>query len=246
MGRKAKPAEVRARFFTARATGATLKGAAVAGVSKTTGHSWLVCSSAGCGRGSGARVRRRGCRWTSWTPSCVAWPSAGRARRSRPIWAGRCRRSRGRWPATAGQGVPGGARGPARGRPGGSSTGGGKLAGHQVLRAHVEEKLKRYWSPQQIGCRLEVEFADDPAMRVSHETIHTALFVQTTAVLRTELTGQLRTQRGPAPSGSPNERRPGRRTDPGHDADRRPPRAHVGPPRAWHWEGEPLGRPVGA
>jgi hypothetical protein len=43
MGRKPKSAEVRARFFTARASGATLKQAvAAAGVSKTTGHYWLT------------------------------------------------------------------------------------------------------------------------------------------------------------------------------------------------------------
>jgi hypothetical protein len=54
MGRKPKPAEVRARFFTARASGATLKEAtAAAGVSKTTGHYWLVQSG-----GVRPRVRR--------------------------------------------------------------------------------------------------------------------------------------------------------------------------------------------
>lgn len=52
MGRKPKPAEVRARFFTARASGATLKQvAAAAGVSRTTGHYWLVQSG-------GVRPRR--------------------------------------------------------------------------------------------------------------------------------------------------------------------------------------------
>jgi hypothetical protein len=45
MGRKPKPAEVRAVFFTARASGATLReAAAAAGVCRTTGHYWLAQS----------------------------------------------------------------------------------------------------------------------------------------------------------------------------------------------------------
>ena len=44
-GQEAEVGEVRARFFTARASGATLKQAvAAAGVSKTTGHYWLTQS----------------------------------------------------------------------------------------------------------------------------------------------------------------------------------------------------------
>jgi IS30 family transposase len=45
MGRKPKPAEVRAKFYTARASGATLKeAAAAAGVSRSAGHYWLAQS----------------------------------------------------------------------------------------------------------------------------------------------------------------------------------------------------------
>ena len=45
MGRKPKSAEVRARFFAARASGATLKQAATAaGISRTAGHYWLAQS----------------------------------------------------------------------------------------------------------------------------------------------------------------------------------------------------------
>ena len=54
MGRKPKWAEVRAKFFTVRASGATLRQAvAAAGVSKTTGHYWLTQSG-----GVRPRVRR--------------------------------------------------------------------------------------------------------------------------------------------------------------------------------------------
>jgi hypothetical protein len=71
----------------------------------------------------------------------------------------------------------------------------GKLAEDPTLRRYVEDKLRLRWSPQQISRRLITEFPHDASMRVSHETIYTSLFVQTTAVLRTELTAHLRTRR---------------------------------------------------
>jgi IS30 family transposase len=71
----------------------------------------------------------------------------------------------------------------------------GKLADDPVLRGYVEDKLALSWSPRQISRRLEADFPLDPSMRVSHETIYTSLFVQTKAVLATELTGRLRTRR---------------------------------------------------
>ncbi len=45
-----------------------------------------------------------------------------------------------------------------------------KLAAEEGLRAHVTERLKAGWSPQQIAGRLKRQ-ADDPAS-VCHETIH--------------------------------------------------------------------------
>jgi IS30 family transposase len=71
----------------------------------------------------------------------------------------------------------------------------GKLADEPGLRLYVEDKLKLRWSPEQISRRLATEFPDDPAMRISHETIYTSLFVQSKAVLRGELTAQLRSGR---------------------------------------------------
>jgi IS30 family transposase len=52
-----------------------------------------------------------------------------------------------------------------------------KLALDSRLREVVEEKLERKWSPQQISQWLRVTYEDDPAMRVSHETIYLSLFV---------------------------------------------------------------------
>jgi IS30 family transposase len=70
-----------------------------------------------------------------------------------------------------------------------------KLAVDARLRAHVEQRLAKRWSPQQIAARLVCEFPDDPRMRVSHETIYTSLFVQARGALRAELTACLRTGR---------------------------------------------------
>ena len=63
------------------------------------------------------------------------------------------------------------------------------------LRRVVEAKLELCWSPEQISGWLVLEFPDDPEMRVSHETIHQSLFVQSRGALRKELTRYLRAQR---------------------------------------------------
>lgn len=67
-----------------------------------------------------------------------------------------------------------------------------KLTSCPRLRAAVEGKLERRWSPQQISGWLVAEFPDDPEMRVSHETIYVSLFVQSRGALRKELTRYLR------------------------------------------------------
>ena len=51
------------------------------------------------------------------------------------------------------------------------------------------------WSPEQISHRLEVDFAEDESMRISHEAIYQALYVQGRGALRRELTASLRTSR---------------------------------------------------
>jgi IS30 family transposase len=69
-----------------------------------------------------------------------------------------------------------------------------KLA-HAPLVATVTEWLQGWWSPEQIANRLRVEFAHDPMMRVSHETIYQSLFVEGRGELRRELHRCLRTGR---------------------------------------------------
>jgi transposase, IS30 family len=63
------------------------------------------------------------------------------------------------------------------------------------LAAQVTAWLKEWWSPQEIAGRLRIEFAEDPMMQVSHETIYQALFVQGRGELRRELARCLRTGR---------------------------------------------------
>ena len=53
----------------------------------------------------------------------------------------------------------------------------------------------RAWSPAQIAHRLPLDYPDDPTMRLSHEAIYQALYVQGRGALRQELTACLRTGR---------------------------------------------------
>lgn len=69
-----------------------------------------------------------------------------------------------------------------------------KLACPQ-LAAQVCAWLQEWWSPVQVSRRLRIEFPGDPMMRVSHETIYQALYVQGRGELRRELARCLRTGR---------------------------------------------------
>ena len=51
------------------------------------------------------------------------------------------------------------------------------------------------WSPEQIARRLPFDFPADDSMRISHEAIYQALYVQGRGALRRELTACLRTGR---------------------------------------------------
>ena len=51
------------------------------------------------------------------------------------------------------------------------------------------------WSPEQISNRLEIEFPDDESMRISHEAIYQALFIEGRGALKRELVACLRTGR---------------------------------------------------
>jgi IS30 family transposase len=67
-----------------------------------------------------------------------------------------------------------------------------------VGRRHGRRKDRRWatsWSPEQISNRLRVDFPYDESMRISHEAIYQALYVQGRGALRRELTACLRTGR---------------------------------------------------
>ena len=51
------------------------------------------------------------------------------------------------------------------------------------------------WSPEQIANRLPADFPDDESMRISHEAIYQALYVQGRGALRRDLVACLRTGR---------------------------------------------------
>ena len=65
-------------------------------------------------------------------------------------------------------------------------------------RRHGPRQDRRWataWSPEQIARRLPVDFPDDETMRISHEAIYQALFVQGRGTLRRDLTACLRSGR---------------------------------------------------
>jgi IS30 family transposase len=79
--------------------------------------------------------------------------------------------------------------------------GGAAVAGPAVPwkgRRHGRRQNRRWgmaWSPQQIARRLRLDFPGDEAMRISHEAVYQALYVQGRGALRRELTACLRTGR---------------------------------------------------
>jgi IS30 family transposase len=78
---------------------------------------------------------------------------------------------------------------------------GRRVAGPKVRwigRRHGRRQHRRWataWSPEQIAKRLPIDFPDDASMRVSHEAIYQALYIQGRGALRRELTACLRTGR---------------------------------------------------
>lgn len=59
----------------------------------------------------------------------------------------------------------------------------------------ADRRWARSWSPEQIANRLRMDFPDDESMRISHEAIYQALYVQGRGALRRELVACLRTGR---------------------------------------------------
>ena len=67
-----------------------------------------------------------------------------------------------------------------------------------IGRRHGRRQDRRWgksWSPEQISHRLKIDFPDDENMRISHEAIYQALYIQGRGALRRELVACLRTGR---------------------------------------------------
>lgn len=58
-----------------------------------------------------------------------------------------------------------------------------------------DRKWVNGWSPQQIANRLRLDYPDDQSMRISHEAIYQALYIQGRGALKRELVSYLRTGR---------------------------------------------------
>lgn len=78
---------------------------------------------------------------------------------------------------------------------------GSVVPGQQIAwkgRRHGRRQARRWamaWSPEQISSRLRIDFPEDETMRISHEAIYQALYIQGRGALRRELTACLRTGR---------------------------------------------------
>ncbi|MGP9607479.1 IS30 family transposase [Glutamicibacter sp. AOP33-2CA-4] len=70
-----------------------------------------------------------------------------------------------------------------------------KLAAECELRKYVVEKLEVGWSPEQISHRMIADHPDNTEMRVCHETIYQAIYLQPRGGLKREVEKCLRTGR---------------------------------------------------
>jgi len=82
-----------------------------------------------------------------------------------------------------------------------------KLLVDSRLADEVQDGLRHRWSPEQISVRLRQDYPDDMTMRVSHETVYQALYLQGRGGLQKELLKALRTGRARRYPKGPN---PGR------------------------------------
>jgi IS30 family transposase len=67
--------------------------------------------------------------------------------------------------------------------------------GRKMKPHRADRRWATAWSPQQISHRVGLDFPDDESMRISHEAIYQALFIQGRGALKRELVACLRTGR---------------------------------------------------
>jgi IS30 family transposase len=70
-----------------------------------------------------------------------------------------------------------------------------RLTRNNCLRRYIMEKLRKRWSPRAIVKRLQGEYPEDRAMRLSHEAIYRYIYVLPRGALKTTLITALRQAR---------------------------------------------------
>src|SRR5215213_11682445 len=81
-------------------------------------------------------------------------------------------------------------------RPDGTAAPGPQTTWKGLNKPHrADRRWATAWSPQQISRRLVVDFPDDEDMRISHEAIYQALYIEGRGALKRELVACLRTGR---------------------------------------------------
>jgi len=93
------------------------------------------------------------------------------------------------------------------------------------------------WSPEQIANRLRVDFPDDASMRISHEAIYQALYIEGRGALQRELVACLRTGRALRAPRARSKRRAWAHVTPEVMISERPVEA-AGRVVPGHWEGD--------
>lgn len=111
-----------------------------------------------------------------------------------------------------------------------------KLDRYEALRSYVCTKLRIEWSPEEIAERLLLEYPQDKAMRISHESIYQYLYCLPKGELKRELMRHLRQERKHRLSRAARHERRQRIQDIVSIAER--PKEAKGRIIPGHWEGD--------
>ena len=124
-------------------------------------------------------------------------------------------------------------------RPDGSPVPGPDISPWQGRRRvrRQDRRWARCWSPEQIASRLPIDFPDDDTMRISHEAIYQALYIQGRGALKRELTECLRTGRALRKPAARTEQR-GRKSIPAELLISERPAEVADRAVPGHWEGD--------
>ena len=106
----------------------------------------------------------------------------------------------------------------------------------EALFDYVQDRLDNEWSPEQIANRLRLDHGEDPLMRISHEAIYQAIYVNTAGALQRELKAKLRSGRSVRKPQASSEHRRSRLPDMTMIVDR--PDEANGRAVPGHWEGD--------